>query len=90
MAVDAKSLPMSHEDAIAAEEEAIRREWPHLLEEHEGEFVAFYQGKLVDHDGDEIKMVERLFKTIGYVPFCVTRVERIPTIDELPSPELII
>lgn len=53
-----------------------------------GKYVAVLNGKVVDFDSDEVKLVERVYKKFGYVPvfFGFVGPRRV---FEVPSPELI-
>ena len=76
------------EQSLAAEEQAFRRQLPQLLRRHEGQYVAFCQGRLAGHDCDDEALAARLFAELGDQPFYIAKVERKPTVYELPSPEL--
>lgn len=39
---------------------------PKLVKEHLGEFVAFEDGKILDHDFNEIKLLQRVYAKYGY------------------------
>jgi hypothetical protein len=39
---------------------------PKLIEEHLGEFVAFEDGEILDHDFNEIELLQRVYAKQGY------------------------
>ena len=53
-----------------------------------GQFVAIYGGRAVGRDKDAKALAERLFARLGDVPFFIARVEKQPSVYDLPSPEL--
>jgi len=75
-------------DPLAAEQRAFERQRARLLRRHLGQYVAFYRGRMVDHDKDDEAMAARLFAELGDVPFFIARVERTPTVYDVPSPEV--
>ena len=75
-------------DPLAVERRAFLRQRARLLKRHLGQSVAFYGGRLVDHDEDDEALAARLFAKLGDVPFYIARVEKRPTIYDLPSPEV--
>lgn len=42
---------------------------------------------MVDHAPDDEELAARLFRELGDVPFFIARVERAPSVYDLPSPE---
>jgi len=88
MAGTGKSQKDTPGKALADEEQAFRRQRAKLLDRYEGQFVAFYQGRIVGHDRDDEELARRLFADLGDRPFYIAKVEREPTVYELPSPEL--
>lgn len=38
-----------------------------LLKEYKDQYVVIYQGKVADHDSDQIKLLKRVYKEYGYV-----------------------
>lgn len=47
-----------------------------LLQRYEGQYVAIYQGKVVDDDQDKVALALRVYQTYGYVPLFVHHVSR--------------
>jgi hypothetical protein len=47
-----------------------------LLQRYEGQYVAIYQGKVVDNDQDKVALALRVYQTYGYVPIFVHQVSR--------------
>jgi len=77
------------EEPLAVEEEAFRRKRAQLLRRYEGQFVALYQGRVVGHGTDDEELARQLYEKLGDVSFYIAKVEREPTVYELPSPELV-
>jgi len=65
---------------------AFQRLLPELLKTHRNQFVAIYQGRLVDADPDRVALVQRT-RNQGYRPVYIQKVTTEPRIVELPSPE---
>ncbi len=42
-----------------------------LLARYEGQYVAVYEGRVVDHDIDKITLGQRVYKQFGYRPIYV-------------------
>lgn len=57
-----------------AEREAFWRQFPELLKQYAGRYVAIHQGKVIDHDEDRHRLIQRVYETLGYVPVYVQRV----------------
>ena len=74
-------------DPLAAEQRAFERQRPRLLRRYRGQFVAIHGGKVVDHAADDEALAQRMFERLGDVPFYIARVESVPTVYELPSPD---
>jgi hypothetical protein len=55
--------------------------------EYCGKFVAVLNGKVVDHDENEVELAKRCYKRYGYVPMYIAKAERTERILEMPSPE---
>jgi len=47
-----------------------------LLDKYEGQYVAVYQGRIVDHDDDKIRLGLRVYQQFGYQPIYVQLVSR--------------
>lgn len=60
--VEASSLTVSaaEEQAMIREEAAYEAMHPELMAQYAGEYVAIYQGQLIDHDQDETALLRRL------------------------------
>jgi hypothetical protein len=72
----------------AIEARTFQRRRAHLIQRYEGEFVALYRGRVVGHDADDEELARLMYERLGNVPFYIARVERQPTIYDLPSPEV--
>jgi hypothetical protein len=83
-----KVLADHTEGPLGAEELAFRRQRPQLMKRYAGQYVAFYRGRLIDRDKDDEALAARLFKKLGDAAFYIGRLEEIPSICEVPSPEL--
>jgi hypothetical protein len=84
----ARKSPLQPNDPIEIEHEAFLKKLPALLQRYEGRFVAIYRGRVVGHDSDDEELARRMYRKYGEAPFYVARVERAPTVYELPSPEI--
>jgi hypothetical protein len=67
-----------------AERRSFRAMREQLLDRHEGEYVAVYQGRVVDHDKDKLQLGLRAYRQFGYKPIYVQLVSR----QELPVKRL--
>lgn len=60
----ARLFPVVHvsqkREQMEQEQNAFRRQHNQLLNDYQGEYVAMYQGKVIDHDGDRLKLVARI------------------------------
>ncbi len=88
MASTRKVHKPSAEDPLVANEAAFRQQLPRLRRRYDGQYVALSQGRVVAHGPDDEELAQRLFVKLGDRPFYIARVEREPTIHELPAPEL--
>ena len=77
------------EDALAAEQRAFRRKYAQLLDRYENKYVALYKKRVVGVGNDDEKLALRMHDKLGDVPFYIAKVEKEPTIYELPSPEVV-
>lgn len=77
------------EDLLAAEELAFRQKRAQLLRRYAGQFVALYQGRVVGHAVDDEELARHMFERLGDVSFYIAKVEKEPTVYELPSPEVV-
>ena len=80
----ATTTPVNSTEPFEAEAQAFRRKLPQLLARYEGEFVALYRGRVVGHGANDEELAERMYERLGDVPFHIARVERQPTIYDLP------
>ncbi len=76
-------------EPLAREAQGFRRKLPRLLKDYEGQFVALYRGRVVGHGADDEELAQRMYAQLGDVPFYIARVEREPTVYDLPSPEVV-
>ena len=76
------------EDAIEKERLAFLRKLPNLLRRYEGQFVAIYQGQVVGHHEDDEELARQMYEKLGDALFYIAKVEKYPTIWEIPSPEV--
>ena len=74
-------------DPFAAEERAFRQKRGRLLQRYAGQFVALYRGRVVGHGLDDEELAREMFEQFGDVPFYIAKVEKEPTVYDLPSPE---
>jgi Family of unknown function (DUF5678) len=79
----------SSEDPLATEEREFRRKHVQLLRRYAGQFVALYQGRVVGHGTDDEELARRMFERLGDAPFYIAKVEKEPSVYELPSPEVV-
>ena len=77
------------EESFAAEEQAFHQKRDRLLHRHEGQFVALYQGRVFGHNQDDEELARQMFEKFGDMPFYIAKVEKEPTVYELPSPEVV-
>ena len=76
------------EDPLVPERRAFLRQRRRLLRRYAGQYVAIYGGRVVGRDKDDEALAARLFAELGDVPFYIARVEKRPTVYEMPSPEV--
>jgi len=81
--------PEPSKESWATAERAFRQKRAHLLRRYAGQFVALYQGRVVGHGADDEDLARRMFEKWGDVPFYIAKVEKEPTVYELPSPEAV-
>lgn len=75
--------------AVDSGEQGFRRKRAQLLAKYEGQFVALYRGRVVGHGRDDEELAQTVFGKLGDVPFYIAKVEREPTVYDLPSPEVV-
>lgn len=78
----------SLEEPFSAEEQVFRRKHQQLLQRYEGQFVALHQGRMVGHGPNDEELAREMFAKFGDAPFYIAKVEKEPTVYELPSPEV--
>jgi hypothetical protein len=82
-------IPKTLDAPLAQEQRAFQRKRTQLLQRYEGQFVALYHGRLVGYGKDDEELALRMFKKFGDAPFYIAKVEKEPTVYELPSPEAV-
>ncbi len=78
------ALPAPELSKGEREYRAFLRMLPELLATHRGRFVAIHEGRVVDDDADDIALVRRVHKQIGYVPIHVGLVTNQPPVVCIP------
>ncbi|HEX3147976.1 MAG TPA: hypothetical protein VHR66_07815 [Gemmataceae bacterium] len=68
------------------ERSAFLRLLPELLATHPGKFVAIHNEQVVDNDQNDIALVQRVHKRVGYVPIHVARVAGQPAVERISGP----
>ena len=71
-------------DAFEREQQALERLKPELLRACQGQWVAIYQGKVVEVGQDRSQVLDSVYNRFGYVPVYVQRVEEQPRVYKLP------
>jgi hypothetical protein len=84
----ARQIQESLVDPFVEEERAFRQQRRQLLQRYKGQFVALYQGRVVGHGADDEELAREVFAQFGDVSFYIAKVEKEPTVYELPSPEM--
>lgn len=59
---------------LRQQEEKFEQEKPKLLQHFLGEFVAFEDGQVLDHDPSESKLAERVYRQYGYRDLLIKQV----------------
>ena len=83
-----KNRPKITDGSVEAERNAFDCQRPQLIRRYAGQYVVFFGGRVVAHGKDDEALAARMFRKIGDAPFYIGRVERVPTVYEVPSPEL--
>ena len=65
------TMPVSMLSKGDREHRAFLRLPPELLASHRGEYVAIHNGQVVDSDGNDIVLIQRIHVRVGYVPLHV-------------------
>jgi PHD/YefM family antitoxin component YafN of YafNO toxin-antitoxin module len=60
-----------------------------LLKTHRGEYVCFREGKLVGIDPDDQVLLEHVYKTFGYGPIFLHKIEDPETVYHIRSPRVV-
>lgn len=84
-----KPLPKALNGDMTQEQQAFLRKRAQLMPRYEGQYVALYQGRVAGHGMDDEELALRMFNKFGDAPFYIAKVEKEPTVYELPSPEVI-
>lgn len=71
-------------EAFEREQQAFERLKPELLQTHRGQWVAIYQGKVVEAGQDRSQVLDSVYDRLGYVPVYVQQVEERPRVYKLP------
>lgn len=71
-------------EAFEGERQAFERLKPELLRTHQGQWVAVYQGEVVEADRDRSQVLDSVYDRFGYVPVYVQLVEERPRVYKLP------
>ena len=77
------------EEQLAAQERVFYKSRARLLQRYQGQFVALYQGRVVGHGTNDEDLARQMFEKLGDAPFFIQRVEKEPTVYEVPSPEVV-
>ena len=89
-AVEQKWTPEEYEAVFERNATAFRQMHPELMKCYRGQWVAIYDGKLVDFDANDSKLAGRMMKKYGYyTPFYIQRVvEEIIPIEIVPGMDI--
>lgn len=79
-----RKVRQSSDEPLVAEEQVFRRKRVQLLRHHEGRFVALYGERVVGYGTDDEELAQKMFEKLGDVPFYIAKVEKEPTVYELP------
>ena len=71
-------------EAFDRERQAFERLKPELLRTHQGQWVAIYQGEVVEAGQDRSQVLDSVYDRFGYVLVYVQQVEEQPRIYKLP------
>lgn len=77
-------LPSPPQAQWQRERHAFLQMLPQLLQTHRGQYVAVYQGSLVDTGPDKIVLALRVYERFGYVPIYVGLVADQPPVVRIP------
>ena len=59
---------------LQRESDAFRRLHPELLARYSGEYAAVYQGRLIDHDADQLRLLQRVEQQHPDVPVLIRQI----------------
>jgi len=76
-------------EAFEREQQAFERLKPELLRTHRGQWVAIYQGKVVEAGQDRSQVLDNFYGRFGYVPVYIQQVEEQPRVYKLPHRKVI-
>jgi len=62
---------------------------PELLRTHRGQWVAIYQGEVVEAGQDRSNVLDKVYDCFGYVPVYVQQVEEQPRVYKLPHRKVV-
>jgi len=71
-------------EAFERERQAFEHLKPELLLTHRGQWVAIYQGEVVEAGEDRSQVLDSVYDRFGYVPVYVQQVEEQPRVYKLP------
>jgi hypothetical protein len=80
----AVALPTPELPKGEREYRAFLRLLPELLPAYRGKFVAVHNGKVVDSDPDDVALILRVQRNVGYVPIHVGLVTDAPPLVRIP------
>ncbi len=76
--VEDQPLELAQSDAMSREEAAYRAMHSELFERYAGQYVAVFNGELVDHDADELALYRRIDKRYPHDVVLMKQVEKSP------------
>lgn len=76
-------------EAFEQERQTFERLKPELLRTHRGQWVAIYQGKIVETGQDRSQVLDSVYDRFGYVPVYVQQVEEQPRVYKLPHRKVV-
>ena len=71
-------------EAFERERQAFEHLKPELLRTYRGQWVAIYQGEVVEASKDRSQVLDSVYDRFGYVPVYVQLVEEHPRVYKLP------
>ena len=76
-------------EAFEQEQQTFERLKPELLRTHRGQWVAIYQGEVVEASGDRSQVLDSVYGRFGYVPVYVQLAEERPRVYRLPHRKVV-